>query len=40
MCEKVIKKLIEGAVADTGWFGGEDAMSICNELNASQDHNA
>jgi len=28
------------AVVDTGWFGGEDAMSIFNEPNASQDHNA
>ena len=23
------------AVADTGWFGGVEAMSICNEPNAS-----
>ena len=26
------------SVADTGWFGGGDAISICNEPNASQDH--
>jgi len=25
-------------VADTGYFGGGDAISICNEPNASQDH--
>jgi len=25
-------------VADTGWFGGVDAISICNEPNASQGH--
>jgi len=26
------------AVADTGKFGRGDAISICNEPNASQDH--
>jgi len=32
------KKFGKPAVADTGWFGGGDAMSICNEPNASQHH--
>jgi len=31
---------VPGEVADTGWFGGGDTISICNEPNASKDHTA
>jgi len=27
-------------IADTGYFGGGVAISICNEPNSSQDHTA